>query len=164
MLTAKWGAVMTAFSCCFFYIHCIAINRTSVSPWNFRWLFNTLSMLKPNQNDHHFADNIFKCFFLNENEIILIENSLKFVPKNPINNISALVQIMACHLIGAKPLSEPILWWRRLPTHICITWPQWVNGLEGCRVRTDRSNMTNHVQVGHREPMQTRYQHGQISA
>ena len=40
---------------------------------------------------------------------ILIRTSLKFVPNGPINNIPALVQIMACCLIGAKPLSEPIL-------------------------------------------------------
>ena len=39
------------------------------------------------------ADNIFKCIFLNENVWISINISLKFVPKGPINNIPALVQI-----------------------------------------------------------------------
>ena len=43
------------------------------------------------QNGRHFADNIFKCIFVNENVRIPIEVSLKFVPKGPINNISALV-------------------------------------------------------------------------
>ena len=42
---------------------------------------------------------------------ILINISLKFVPKGPINNIPALVQIMAWCQIGAKPLSEPTMAW-----------------------------------------------------
>ena len=47
------------------------------------------------QNRRHFADTIFKCIFLNENVWIFINISLKFVPKGPIDNIPALVQIMA---------------------------------------------------------------------
>ena len=35
--------------------------------------------------------------------------SLKFVPKGPINNIPALVQIMAWRQTGDKPLSEPMM-------------------------------------------------------
>ena len=34
--------------------------------------------LKPRQNGRHFADNILKCIFLNENVWILIEISSKF--------------------------------------------------------------------------------------
>ena len=49
---------------------------------------------------------------------------LKFVPKGPINNIPALVQIMAWRRSGDKPLSEPIM--VSLPTHICVTRPQWI--------------------------------------
>ena len=37
------------------------------------------------------ADDIFKCIFLNEKFCILIAISLKFVPKGPIDNTSALV-------------------------------------------------------------------------
>ena len=55
------------------------------------------------------ADNIFKRIFFNEKFCILIEISLKFVPKGPIDNNSALVQIMAWRWIGDKPLSEPML-------------------------------------------------------
>ena len=43
------------------------------------------------QNGCHFLDNIFKVIFLNENVWILIKISLK----GPINNIPALVEIMA---------------------------------------------------------------------
>ena len=63
----------------------------------------------PGQNVHHFADDIFKCIFLNENIWISIKISLKFVPNVSINNIPALVQIMAWRRPGAKPLSEPML-------------------------------------------------------
>ena len=48
-----------------------------------------------------------------------------FVPKGRINNIQALVQIMAWRRSGDKPLSEPMM--VRLLTHICVTRPQWVN-------------------------------------
>ena len=47
--------------------------------------------------------------FLNENVRIPIQFSLKFVPKGPINNKSVSVQVMACRLFGAKPLTEPML-------------------------------------------------------
>ena len=58
----------------------------------------------------------------NENVWIPITISLKCVPKGPINNIPALVQIMACHRPGDKPLSEPMM--VSLSTHICVTSPQ----------------------------------------
>ena len=50
-----------------------------------------LNTLRPRQTCRHFADDIFKCIFLNENEWILFTISLKFVPKVRINNIPALV-------------------------------------------------------------------------
>ena len=49
-----------------------------------------LNTLKPRQNGRHFADDIFKCILLNENIWIPIKISLKFVPKDPINNIPVL--------------------------------------------------------------------------
>ena len=88
-----------------------------------RW-FNSL---RPRQNGRRFADDTFKRIFLNENVRISIKISLKFVPKGPINNNPALVQIMAWRRPGDKPLSESML--VRLPTHICVTRPQWVNTL-----------------------------------
>ena len=58
-----------------------------------------------------------------------IEISLKFVPKGPVNNIPALVQIMAWCRPGDKPLSEPMM--VSLATHIWVTRPQWVNTAQG---------------------------------
>ena len=54
-----------------------------------------VNALRPRQNGRLFADDIFKCIFFNENVWIPIKISMKFVPKGPINNIPALVQIMA---------------------------------------------------------------------
>ena len=54
-----------------------------------------INTLRPRQNGRHFPDDNFKCIFLNENVWRSIKISLKFVCKGPINNIPALVQIMA---------------------------------------------------------------------
>ena len=83
--------------------------------------FNTL---RSRQDGGHFPDDVFKCIFLNENAWISIKISLRFVPKGPINNIPALIQIMAWRRSGDKPLSEPMM--VKLPTRICVTRPQWV--------------------------------------
>ena len=45
----------------------------------------------PGQKGHHFADDIFRCIFVNEKLCVLIKISLKFVPKDPIDNNPALV-------------------------------------------------------------------------
>ena len=89
-----------------------------------RWVKRVAVTLRPRQNGRHFADDTFKYIFLNENVWIPIKISLKFVPKGPINNIPALVQIMAWRRPGDKPLSEPMV--VSLPTHICVARPQWV--------------------------------------
>ena len=58
-------------------------------------------------------------------EYVSIKISLKFVSKGPIDNIPALVQTMAWHRSGDKPLFEPVM--VSLATHICVNRPQWVN-------------------------------------
>ena len=55
------------------------------------------------------ADDIFKCIFLNKNDKIPIPISLKLVPRSPIDNKPALVQVMAWRRIGDKPLPEMML-------------------------------------------------------
>ena len=68
--------------------------------------------MRPRQNGRYFVDDIFQCIFLNENIGI-------FIPKVPMDNISALVQIKTTIVVsgsdnglapkGAKPLSEPVV-------------------------------------------------------
>ena len=55
------------------------------------------------------ADDDFKCNFLNENDRIPIRILLKFVPKSPVDNKPALVQVMAWRRTGDKTLPEPML-------------------------------------------------------
>ena len=64
-------------------------------------------------------------FHENARIIIAIKISLNFVPWGPIDNSSALVQIMVWRQLDYKPLSEPVV--VSLQTYICVTPPQWVN-------------------------------------
>ena len=89
--------------------------------------------LRPRQNGRRFADDTFKCILLNEKIRISIKISLKFVPMGPINNIPALVQIMAWRRPGDKPLFEPMM--VSLLTHICVIRPRWVNNQSHIRSR-----------------------------
>ena len=60
------------------------------------------------------AHDIFNCIIFNENCCILIKMLLKYIRKGPIDNIPAIVQIMARRQTGDKPLSEPMIslvWW-----------------------------------------------------
>ena len=68
-----------------------------------------VNTLRPRRNEQYFADDIFKRIFFNWNVWISIKISLNFVPKGSINNIPALVQIMAWRRSGDKPLSEPMM-------------------------------------------------------
>ena len=90
--------------------------------WRWTSLINTL---RSRQNFCHFADDIFKCIFLNENVWISLTISLKCVPNDRIDNVSALVQMMAWRRPSDTPLSEPMM--VRLLTHIWVTRRQWVN-------------------------------------
>ena len=107
--------------------------RTSLSPtqMDLHCLCQTecskVNTLRPRQIGCHFADNIFKCIFLDENVWISIKISLNFVPKGSINNIPALAQIMAWRRPGDKPLSEPMM--VSLLMNICVTRPQWIEKL-----------------------------------
>ena len=103
-----WSLIMILFP----YDDCTVIVPPSCVVWM------CLNTLRPRQNGRYFADDIFKCIFLNENAWISLKISLKFVPKVRIDNIPALVQIMTRRRPGAKPLSEPM--------YICVTRPQWV--------------------------------------
>ena len=94
----------------------------ALSEWP--WVRQHINTVRPTQNGRHFADDTFKLLFLNENIGISIKISLKFLPKGPINNIPALVQVMAWRRPGDKPLTEPMV--VGLLTHICVTRPQWV--------------------------------------
>ena len=63
----------------------------------------------PAQVGCDFADDMFRCIFMNEKVFHVVRISLKSVRKGPVDNISALVQIMAWYRTGDKALTEPML-------------------------------------------------------
>ena len=102
--------------------HIIRAHSSLLSLFQWYQGYTVINTLRPRRNRRRFADDIFKCIFLIENVWISITISLKFVPEGPINNISALVQIMAWRRPGDKPLSEPMM--VEFLMHICVTRPQ----------------------------------------
>ena len=79
----------------------------------------------PGQTGHHFSDYNFNRIFLNENDTIPIQISLKYVPRSPTDNKPALVQVMAWRRTGDKPLLGPTM------THFIDTYGtmgRWVKG------------------------------------
>ena len=65
---------------------------------SFKWVTSehmlVINSSPPWTNDRHFADDIFRCIFVNEKFCILIQISVKFVPKGQIDYKSALVQVL----------------------------------------------------------------------
>ena len=123
------------------FIRCLSDIGKSWGLSRYRDAVLPLNTLRPRQNGRHFPDDIFKCIFFYENLWISLKISLKFVPKVWINNIPALVQIMAWRRPGDKPFSEPMM--VLLLMHICITLPQWVKDFSfyynDVRVESERS-------------------------
>ena len=108
-------------------------SREWVSSLCLEWLgevvfteeFNTL---RPRPNWHHFADDTLKFSWLRMLEFLFEFHCSLFL--SPINNIPALVQIMAWCRPGDRPLSEPMM--VSLLMHTCITQPQWVKAIHWC--------------------------------
>ena len=137
------GINMAYIMCCYLGINVESNSaqlpsEAQLAPRRLRGPGSRLNTLRPRQNGRHFPEDIFKWIFLNENVWIWIKFSLKLVPKGQINNISALVQIMAWHQSGDKPycLNQ---WWL-VYWHVCITRLKWVNTL---RPGTPFTNMIN---------------------
>ena len=55
------------------------------------------------------SDDILNCIFLHKNERIPIQISLTYVPRSPVDNKPALVQVMAWRQTGDKPLPGPMM-------------------------------------------------------
>ena len=108
-----------------FWLHSLPFRSVGCQRRGVNVHSSTFNTLRPRQDGRHFPDDTFKRIFMNENVRISINISLKFVSMSLINNIPALVQLMAWHRPGDKPLSEAMM--VNSLTHICVTRPQWVN-------------------------------------
>ena len=73
------------------------------------WWFALYSSVPLTHWDQNKMAAIFNCIFLTGNVWISNKISLKFVPRDPFNNIPALVQIMAWRRPDDKPLSEAMM-------------------------------------------------------
>ena len=71
-----------------------------------------------------FRRRYFQVHFLEWKCMNFDQNFIEVCPRGSINNIPALVQIMAWRRQGDKPLSKPMM--GSFLTHICVTRPQWV--------------------------------------
>ena len=76
--------------------------------WSFFYM-HELTHLPLNKTAAILTDDDFRCILLIENDRIPIPVSLKFVLMSPIDNTTALVQVMAWRRTGGKPLHEPML-------------------------------------------------------
>ena len=106
-------------------VHFMTEEKSNVAwlYWIGLHLFNTLRSI---QDGHHFPDDILKYVFSKENAWILITISLRFVPKDSINNIPSSVHIMAWRRSGDKPLSGPMMALFKVRIY-AFTRPQWIN-------------------------------------
>ena len=64
---------------------CVYLNEPEGDMLKQRTVHSFISS-SPRQNGHHFADDIFKCLFVNEKSCIFIQISLKFFAKALIDN------------------------------------------------------------------------------
>ena len=92
LMTSSWSKF-----CKFGRLVWILFNELGQKYCMSSWAINTASgnILRPRGNGQHFADDIFKRISFCANAWLSIEIPLKFVSKDLINNIQALVQIMA---------------------------------------------------------------------
>ena len=91
---------LTSFSFISFYSELTSLYIPN--PYTYQvWIYNSI-------NDMKITDDIFKSIF-NESGWTSITISLKFIPMGPIDYKSALLQVMAWHRTGEKPLPESML-------------------------------------------------------
>ena len=127
-----------------FHFLCEVSPMTRMQPVD-TWACNVrLNTFRPSHGGRHFTDDIWKCIFLNANLWISIKIWLKIILTGPINNIPALVQIMAWCRPGDKPLSEPIM--NNLLPQICVTRPEWA------KLKSNKTSFAYNVHCGRWTP------------
>ena len=96
LLSAKMAAILSTGEMSYTAIlSCCKQLTTKLRLLNFVYLIANISS-PPEQNDRHPTDGIFKYIFMNEKFCILINISLKFVPKGQVNNIPPSYYLNQC--------------------------------------------------------------------
>ena len=88
------------------------------------YIRSIVNTARPRRNRRLFPDDILIAFSWTKMFKLRLIFYWSLFPEGPINEFTALVQIMVCRRPGEKPLSEP--WMVSLLTHICVAQPQWV--------------------------------------
>ena len=94
------------------YEHCI--TRSNTVPIDYESSEPVFNLADPDdryrlrlrQNDRYCSDDILKFIFANGSTWVLIQISMKFVPKSPVNNKPALVLVMAWRQTGELAQTE----------------------------------------------------------
>ena len=102
------------------------IETFYVLKWSLLWMIKEILQLSswisyfnsspPGQNGCHFADNIFRCIFINKKFCILIKISLSFVPKGPNWQYTSIGLDNGI----APNRQQAIIWTNAHPIHWCI--------------------------------------------
>ena len=71
--------------------------------------YRSLNSPPPGQNCRHFAEDVFRCIFVNERFCILIKFSPKFAPKGPIDNNLPDNKVDGVHMGPIWGRQDP--WW-----------------------------------------------------
>ena len=83
-----------------------------------RWtMFMVINTIRSKKSGRHFSNNIFKFIFLRGLVSRSVKISAMFIPKCSLDKKLALVQVMALHRTGHKPLPESMI--NRF-FHVCI--------------------------------------------
>ena len=114
--------ICTLFGCAFFLL---CIHHYHLNDFFVFHLSVFLTPLPLDKMADILADDIFKWIFLNENDRIPIQISLKFVPRSSVDNKQASVQVTAWRWTGDTSLPEPMLT-HFTDAYICGTRGIWV--------------------------------------
>ena len=90
--------------------------------WESYVICNKEYLIEPQTKWHWFCTRHVELNSMHEYVVVSIKPTLTFVPQGPVNNESALVQIMA-----RCPSTSPYLnqWWSSLPIQLCICLVHW---------------------------------------
>ena len=88
-------------------------------------IIHIFKTFRPKQNGYHFQTTFSNVFYWLKMYKFILWFHRSLFPNCQIDNIPALVRIMAWCRAGDKQLSEAMM--ASLLTHICVTWSQWVN-------------------------------------
>ena len=106
--TIKYHAIMQNYLCISYIFYNLYSSFMCLNIAQYLW-WEIINSSLPGQNGRHLGKDIFKCISWMGMTKIPIRISLKLVPRSPVGNKPALVQVMAWCRSGDRPLTGPML-------------------------------------------------------